>query len=145
MYSRKSSCVVWGIMVVMTLWVGVGCSERKAEPVDVAADVRGELGLLEGAWESVSTSDSTNDYLVVIGGDTLRIRSTDAGGKVMLRHSVGIDQVDELRSLIILDGTAAAWPYDYKVEGEAEQLKLEFLIPETQQWKKLDLQRASSH
>jgi hypothetical protein len=125
----------------VALLIVAGCSERSAEELESMSGPPEVLGMFQGEWKSIATEESSDKCLVRINGDSLQIRYMDASGKVILRQSVGIDQVDEQRSMFVLAGTTAAWPYSYNKTGSREQLKLKYYSRLNEQWETLLLQR----
>lgn len=140
MFEYKYVCKWFSIFALAVQLIVSGCSDG-AEDADSVPGEGNEVSVLQGEWMSGPQVGSSNEYAVVFDGNTLRVRGTDATGGVVLRQSVGIAQVDQERSLLILDGVTAAWPYSYKMSEGQEVFELEFFNTSEGAWNKIKLQR----
>lgn len=128
---------LWVVVGMVALLAVVGCSESIIDEPEPDTALQGDLAMMQGVWESVST----NACGMTVDGITIRLRYEDTPGSPMLRQNARIQRVDEQRKLLIINGGVGAWPYFYGIQDGEEHLEVEFFIQQNQEWKQLHLRR----
>lgn len=108
------------------LWLMLtGCSKQPKEDIDPHPDMPTELRVLQGSWVDTNTNDLA-ECTAIFQGYTIRVRFQPSPEESTQKQNASIDRLDETRNLILINGGAGAWPYDYYTENGTEKIRLEF-------------------
>lgn len=136
---RYDLCGTYIVTSAICFWLMLsGCSEQPGATTDPYPEMSTQLRSLQGSWIDLKPDDPV-ECTAIFQGYTVRVRYQAAQDETVQKQNASIDRLDEVRKLILINGGAGAWPYDFIQKNETEYLYLEFYMPDG--WHKLHLQR----
>jgi hypothetical protein len=136
---RKKVSVAVGVIIVLTC---MGCSGYTEDALEPAADLPTGLGLMQGAWESISTNGVADHCGAMIEGYSIRLRYQDLPDSPLVRQSTVIDSINEQRQVLMVNQGIGAWPYFYDTKDGLEYLDLEFFSQYHKEWRRVRMRRS---
>jgi hypothetical protein len=137
-WGKKVSVAV-GVIIVLTC---MGCSVYTEDAPEPDADLPTGLGLMQGAWEFISTNGFADHCRAIIDGYNIRLRYQDSPDSPLVRQSTVIDSINEQQQVLMVNEGIGAGPYFYGTKDGLEHLELEFFSQYHKEWRRVRMRRS---
>lgn len=140
---RSKKRVILYVFGILLLCVAAGCTRVEGNKDTETTDTQnlsGDLGLMQGAWESDS-SEGMFSCEVRVEGCFLRLFYLHDEGGQLIRLNSFFERVDEQEKCFIKHDDSGAWAYDLKERAGQVVMSLEFYCNTCGSWHAVEFHR----